>query len=154
MPYFTYFLLSVAVLSIYIIYRAYSSFSKRISITHSDHTTIGQITYSEYQLVKAHSNTHYDALVTYKYYVDKKLYTGKFHKKSFQHNLNHYNFVNRHPTGENVSIYYSPDNIEFSKMDKPPTKQSVFFEVFKYNAIIWVISFTIISCIFLVFLQP
>ena len=150
---FTYFLYAIAVLTILILWNVYNVISKKISIASGENHAVGSVTYSEHHLVKGHPNTHYETLISYKYYVEGSPYAGKFYKKSMVFNKKHSELSKNNPIGKQINIYYSLHDFDFSTFGEPPSKLSVYLEVIKYNLIIWVLLFTIISSIILAVLN-
>ncbi len=105
----------------------YKSLLKKKSASTGNHYTEGKITWSEYGLfAKDRSDLIVkEALVSYSYKVNGKLYVGELGTSIFRQAQ----LAQQNPEGSTLTVYYSIDDPSFSKGHFPPNLLDIFILV-------------------------
>lgn len=100
---------------------AYSSYAKKWSAMTGHYFTDGHITWSEYVTYGITTSNSEQALVSYSYDVNGTLYNGVLNLPLFGKRQ----FVEKHPKGSSIKIFYSVRYPDFSRAIKPATHLDV-----------------------------
>ena len=99
---------------------AYDKYAKRWGATTGKYRTKGTITWSEHGAFVTNSNPGPEALISYAFTAEGKLYNGTIFTGIFGKRL-----VKQYPRGKEVTIFYAPRDPSFSRAERPPSQSAL-----------------------------
>ena len=99
---------------------AYDKYAKRWGGTTGKYSTKGKITWSEYGAFVSNSNPGPEALISYSFTVEGKLYNGTIFTGIFAKRM-----VKRFPRGKEIKVFFAPRDPEFSRAERPPSHSAL-----------------------------